>query len=92
MVSKEEFRKEVWQIAKDINAIPKQIRLRDMKSKMGSCSANKVVTFNKSLLSMDLSLRREAITHELLHIRYKNHGKMFREVLKAYIKRGNSVV
>ena len=87
MVSKEEFRKEVWQIAQDINAIPKQIRLRDMKSKMGSCSVNKIVTFNKSLLNMDQSLRREAITHELLHIRYKNHGKMFREVLKAYVER-----
>jgi predicted metal-dependent hydrolase len=87
MVSKEEFKKEVKQISQEINAIPRQVRIREMKSKMGSCSPNKIITFNKSLLKVGPSLRREAITHELLHIRYKNHGKMFREVLKAYVER-----
>lgn len=89
MVSKEEFKREVWKFAEDINAKPKQIRLRDMKLKKGSCSRKKIITFDKSLLNMDPSLRREAIIHELLHLRYKNHGKMFKEVLKAYLKQGN---
>lgn len=89
MVSKEEFKKEVWQIAGEINAKPRQIRLRSMKVKMGSCSVNKIITFDKSLLNTEPSLRREAIIHELLHLRYKNHGKMFKEVLKAYLEQGN---
>ena len=89
MVSKEEFKREVWKFAEDINAKPKQIRLRDMKLKKGSCSQKKIITFDNSLLNMDAFLRREAIIHELLHLRYKNHGKMFKEVLKAYIKQGN---
>lgn len=89
MVSKEEFKEEVWQIAEEIHAKPRQIQIRHMKSKKGSCSRKKIITFDNSLLNLDSSLRREAIIHELLHLRYKNHGKMFKEVLQAYIKRGN---
>lgn len=87
MVSKEEFKKEVWRIADEIHAKPKQIRLRDMKLKKGSCSQKKIITFDNSLLNMDASLRREAIIHELLHLRYRNHGKMFKEMLKIYVDR-----
>lgn len=89
MVSKEQFKKEVWKFAGEINAKPKQIRVRDMKSKKGSCSQKKIITFDRSLLNMDDHLRREVIIHELLHLRYKNHGKMFKEVLKAYLKQEN---
>ncbi len=85
MVSKEEFKREVWKFAEDINAKPEQIRLRDMKLKKGSCSRKKIITFDKSLLNMDPSLRREAIIHELLHLRYRHHGKLFKAVLKTYL-------
>ena len=87
MVSKEEFKKEVWRIADEIHAKPKQIRLRSMSSKVGSCSPAKVITFDSSILNLDENFRREAIIHELLHLRYRNHGKMFKEMLKTYLKR-----
>ena len=86
MVSKEEFKREVWEIAEEIHANPKQIRVRSMKSKLGSCSSGKVVTFSDSVLALDISIRREAIIHELLHLRYKNHGKMFRTLLRRYFE------
>ena len=86
MVSKEEFKREVWAIAEEIHARPKQIRLRDMKSKFGSCSSGRVITFNSSILQYDDTIRKEAIVHELLHIRYRNHGKLFKTVVKEYVK------
>lgn len=87
MVSKEEFKKEFWQIAEEIHAKPQQIRVRHMRSKIGSCSPKKIITFDISVLTMDENYRKEAIIHELLHLRYRNHGKMFKEVLKVYIKK-----
>lgn len=87
MVSKEEFKKEVWQIAEEIHAEPMQVRLCIMKNKVGSCSPNKVITFDISILNLDENFRREAIIHELLHLRYRNHGKMFKEILRTYIAR-----
>ncbi len=87
MVSKEEFKEQVREIATEINAVPRQIRIRNMKRKIGSCSPGKVITFNNSILDMCDASRKEAIIHELLHLRYRNHGKMFNTVLKAYLSR-----
>lgn len=89
MVSKEEFKKEVWALAVEINAKPKQIRVRSMSRKIGSCSPNKIITFNRNLLESDYLHRKEAILHELLHLRYRNHGKLFKMTLIAYMKLEN---
>ena len=88
MVSKEEFKEEVWEIAEEIHAKPKQIRVRSMKSKVGSCTPKKIITFDSSVLSLDVNFRREAIIHELLHLRYRNHGKLFKAALRAYLNQG----
>ncbi len=85
MVSKEEFKREIWAISDEVHARPRQIRVRKMKYKVGSCSPNKVITFDSSVLFQDENFRREAIIHELLHLRYRNHGKMFKLVLKEYL-------
>ena len=88
MVSKEEFKAEVWEIAEKIHAKPKQIRVRSMKSKVGSCSPRKVITFNDSVPGFSEIQRREAIIHELLHIRYPHHGKIFKLLLRTYLELG----
>ncbi len=85
MVSKEEFREEVRRIAIEIHARPRQIRIRSMKKKIGSCSPGRIVTFNETVVEFDDPLRKEAIIHELLHLRYRNHGKMFRHTLGSYL-------
>ncbi|MEM0135026.1 MAG: M48 family metallopeptidase [Thermoplasmatales archaeon] len=87
MVSKEEFKDEVWEIAAEIHAVPRQIRVMNMKRKIGSCSSKKIITFDISILNFEGSLRREVIVHELLHLRYQNHGKLFQAVLKSYLSR-----
>ncbi|MEM0136479.1 MAG: M48 family metallopeptidase [Thermoplasmatales archaeon] len=87
MVSKEDFKEEVWTISDEVHAKPKQIRVRKMKSKVGSCSPGKVITFDTSVLDLDGVSRREVIIHELLHLRYRNHGKMFKLLVKAYSMR-----
>ena len=86
MVSKEEFREEVRRAAIEIHARPRQIRIRTMKKKIGSCSPGRIVTFNETVVEFDDPLRKEAIIHELLHLRYRNHGKMFRTMLKRYFE------
>lgn len=87
MVSKEEFKREVWGLANEINAKPKQIRVRSMSQKLGSCSPKKIVTFDKGVLELNYEKRKEAILHELLHLRYKNHGKIFKSLLRAYTEK-----
>ena len=42
------------------------------------------LSFSTELLNQPEDFRRKAIVHELLHMRYPNHGKMFNLLLASY--------
>jgi len=79
------FRDEVVIWARRIGVEPKGVRLRPMKSKWASCSSNGRLTFNSEILSQPAQFRAEAIVHELLHLKVPNHGKLFKELMKALL-------
>ena len=58
-----------------------------MKRKLASCSSRGRLTFATELLEETPEARAYAITHELLHLRYPNHGKMFKSLLKIYLRK-----
>lgn len=71
--------------AKRIGVEPKEIRLRQLKSKWASCSSSGRLTFNCDILSQPARFRAEAIIHELLHLKVPNHGKLFKELMKVLL-------
>jgi predicted metal-dependent hydrolase len=79
------FRAEVLSWAKRIGVEPKEIRLRLMKSKWASCSSNGRLTFNSEILRQPAGFRAEAIVHELLHLKVPNHGKLFKNLMGAFL-------
>ena len=79
------FKAEVLSWANRIGVEPKEIRLRLMKSKWASCSSNGRLTFNSEILSKPSAFRSEAIVHELLHLKVPNHGKLFKNLMRAYL-------
>lgn len=81
-----EFKKEVLNCAKRLSVNPKEIHIRPMKRKLASCSSRGRLSFSAELLETSAELRRHAIIHELLHLKYPNHGKMFKTMLKYYLK------
>lgn len=86
MVTSKEFKKEVQHWAEEIGVQPKEVHVRsDMTRKWGSCSTRGRLTFAKDLLDKPGDRRREVVVHELLHLKYPNHGKMFKASLKAYL-------
>lgn len=85
IVPAEIFRAEVRVWAKRLGVEPKEIRLRPMKRKWGSCSIAGRLTFNVELLRQPADLRRRVIVEELLHLKVPNHGKLFRTLLRAYL-------
>lgn len=85
IVPAEIFKAEVRAWAKRIGVEPREIRLRAMKRKWGSCSTAGRLTFNTELLTQPAYFRREVIIEELLHLKVPNHGKLFRALRRAYL-------
>ncbi|RLJ03185.1 MAG: hypothetical protein DRP14_05210 [Candidatus Aenigmatarchaeota archaeon] len=83
----EDFKKEVLEWAKEVGVTPKEIHIRKMKRKWGSCSSKGRLTFSFDLIKEESEVRAKAIVHELLHLKYPNHGKMFESLLRTYLGR-----
>jgi len=89
MISPDDFRAEIQTWADEIGVSPKEIHLRSMKKKWASCSTKGRLTFDPDLLEEPSEKRLEVVIHELLHLKYPNHGKMFKSLLNAYLSNGS---
>ncbi len=88
MMTPDEFKQDVRAWAKEIGVEPKEIHLRKMKRKWASCSSGGRLTFDISILGEAKEKRIEKVLHELLHLKYPNHGRMFNTLLNVYLRRG----
>jgi predicted metal-dependent hydrolase len=86
IVPKAVFRNEVSSWARKIGVEYHELHLRPMKKKWASCSSRGRLTFDDSLLWQSAQFRAEVIVHELLHLRIPNHGKLFKSMLRAYLR------
>jgi hypothetical protein len=86
-LTREAFQAEVDAWAKWIRVQPKVVHVRPMKRKWGSCSTSGRVSFDTTLLRQHAEFRKRVIVEELLHLRIPSHGKLFKTMLAAYLKR-----
>lgn len=87
MITVQDFKKEVLSWAEEISVKPKEIHVRTMKKKWASCSSKGRVSFSYALLNKSKEQRAKAIVHELLHLRYNSHNKMFNSLVSTYLKK-----
>lgn len=85
-VAKDVFRAEIQAWAKRIGVEPKEVHIRPMSRKWGSCSSAGRLSFSDDLLRQPASVRRRVIVEELLHLKVPNHGKLFKALLNSYLK------
>ena len=72
-----------WALKLKVN--PSQIVIADLPKKWGSCSPDGVVTFAEDLAEMASEFQDCVIVHELLHLRYRTHGKRFQAMMSALV-------
>ncbi len=87
MIDARNFKQEVMQWAQQVGVTIKEIHLRQMKRKWGSCSSKGRLTFNIEILNLSHNDRLEKVLHELLHLKYPNHGAMFRRMFGVYFQK-----
>jgi len=76
-------RAHAWAVKLRVN--PKVIRVQDMTRKWGSCSSAGTVTLASDLVHRDRRFQDFVMVHELLHLRYSTHGRIFKALMSAHV-------
>lgn len=72
-----------WSVKLRVN--PRTIRTQDMTRKWGSCSARGTITLASDLAHQDEGFQDYVVVHELLHLRFARHGRMFKALMSAHL-------
>ncbi|HQR04084.1 MAG: M48 family metallopeptidase [Proteobacteria bacterium] len=72
-----------WALKLKVN--PRTVRVQAMRHKWGSCSSAGTVTLASDLLDQDVRFQDYVIVHELLHLRYATHGRVFKALMSAHV-------
>ncbi len=68
-------RVDLWAKRHDFNYT--NLRITDAQRRWGSCSSKKTLSFSWRLIMAPLEVIDYVVVHELSHLLYPNHGKMF---------------
>lgn len=72
-----------WALRLRVN--PTRIVIAPLPKKWGSCTTDGVVTFAEDLATTEAEFQDYVIVHELLHLRYRSHGRMFKAMMTAMV-------
>ncbi len=72
--------------ATEMRLRPKQVIVKNQKTRWGSCSADNVIRYNWKIIQAPLDLVDYLIVHELAHIQHKNHGPHFWSKVSQFIE------
>ncbi len=65
-----------------LGTCPSEIRVRDFKSRWGSCSRDRVLSYSWRLIFAPLEVAQYVCAHEVSHLKEMNHGTLFWEFVK----------
>jgi len=90
-LAKEELRtkiKDYWsQLKLSSTGAPSRVIIKKMKSKWGSCSSNKILSFNLLLCHLPDNMIKYIVTHECCHLKHRKHDHNFKLLLSKFYKR-----
>ena len=84
-VGASELKQRVAHWAEKLCVSPKLVRVYPMRRKWGSCSSAGIVTLAIDLADRDQDFRDFVIAHELLHLRYPHHSRLFKAIMTMHI-------
>ena len=79
---REDMERRVKRWGAELGLKPNRIFIKEQKTKWGSCSSRRNLSFNFNLLFTPEEFREYIAIHEVLHLKHPNHGAEFKEELK----------
>ena len=64
---------------------PEQVEITRLHGKWGSCAPDGIVTLADDLAAESEEFQDFVIVHELLHLKYRDHGKQFKAMMTALV-------
>ncbi|BCN68214.1 DUF45 domain-containing protein [Rhodococcus hoagii] len=71
--------------ATKIRVNPSRIVIAELPKKWGSSAPDGVITLAQDLVDMPEKFQDYVVVHELLHLRYRSHGKAFTAMMTALV-------
>ena len=56
---------------------PKSVKIKDYKSRWGSCSSKKIISYNWRIIMAPIEIVNYLVVHELCHLIHFNHSKSY---------------
>lgn len=72
--------------ARKMDLHPKEIRLKKMRRRWGSCSSGGIVTLNTMMMQLSYTHIDYIIVHELAHLRHMNHSREFHALVRSILE------
>ena len=72
----------IKEYSEKIGAKPNKITIRQQKTKWGSCSRKRNLSFNLKLICLPEKLIKYIVYHETLHLKNRKHNSLFWEKIK----------
>src|SRR3990170_4642112 len=79
------LRRRVERWSQRLRAEPRIVRIQRMTRKWGSCSTKGIVTLADDLADQAAGFQDFVIAHELLHLRVRNHGRVFKTLMSVHV-------
>lgn len=84
-LAKEVLPERVKHFSEQMNLFPTALKITSAKTRFGSCSGKNSICFSYRLMLYPLEAIDYVVVHELAHIRHKNHGKKFYDLIEKYL-------
>lgn len=81
----EEIGRRTAQLSSEMGVSYNQIRIKDTKTRWGSCSSKKNLNFNFRLIMAPEAVMDYVIIHELCHLKHMNHSNEFWSAVADYM-------
>ena len=78
-----DLQRKIERYAEVLGVHPHRVYIREQKTKWGSCSSSKNLSFNLLLIFLPADFREYVVAHEMVHLIYPSHGTGFKEKLNS---------
>jgi len=72
-----------WAVQLKVN--PHRVLIGPLAGRWGSCAPDGTVSLSEDLAQQPDEFQDYVIVHELLHLRYRDHGKQFKAMMTALV-------